>query len=207
MRLLILIVCLLMAEAIQARPVSYPGGWTVMEQHNRDKTSLHVHYSPTAKTSVGILGLHLRQKDTGLGAIQLNHLIKRWNKPASQANIYVKSGLGVAINEDLQRPAAFTGIALDWEDRRWFTSYENKLLEAGDIDRTFSQSARVGVAPYVAEFGSLHTWLMLQLDHTPGDRHPVTLTPLARFFYGPSLLEVGSDLTTGNIMLNFIQRF
>ena len=36
-----------------ARPVSYPGGWTVMQFNDAYKHSLHVHVSPTAKYSIG----------------------------------------------------------------------------------------------------------------------------------------------------------
>lgn len=188
-----------------ARPVSYPGGWTVMENHNDSTTSLHVHYSPTAKYSVGPVVMHMRDKDAALSGIQVNNLLKRWNNPDSQANFYLKSAVGVATNEETIRPAGFTGFATDWEDRRFFVSYENRVTGTG-IDNSFSQSARVGVAPYVAEYGGLHTWFMLEAEHTPGNKDDLNLTPLVRFFKGASLLEIGAPLN-GGVLINFIQRF
>lgn len=96
-------------------------------------------------------------------SLQVNNLVKRWNNPDSQANFYLKSGVGYAVTDGQteQSPAAFTGIATDWEDRRYFVSYENRFVHAGDVATKFSQNARVGITPYIGDFGDLHTWLMI----------------------------------------------
>ena len=194
------------AASAYARPVSYPGGWTTMAMHDADESSLHVHYSPNAYSSLGAKIINQDAGDINYQLVQYNRLLKRWNGPASQANVYLKSGVGVATQAGDAGGAAFSGFAADWETRRHFVSYETRLLGADGIDGQFKQSARVGVAPYVAEFGSLHTWLMLQVDHAPDAQDPVDVKPLVRFFKGTSLLEVGSSLR-GGMMVNFIQRF
>ena len=77
----------------------------------------------------------------------------------------------------------------------------------GNIISQFQQSARVGVAPYVAGYGNLHTWLMLQVTHTPefeGDE--VIATPLVRFFKGANLAEFGVS-SNKRFLFNFIARF
>lgn len=45
---------LLGAARAEARPVSYQGGWTVIEETDRQNTALLVHYSPTNRVSVGL---------------------------------------------------------------------------------------------------------------------------------------------------------
>lgn len=212
MRLIILTLCIAaITFQAEARPVSYPTGWTVMQNNNADMHSLHLHYSPTAKYSVGYKAEYWRKEDWQLHAVQLNYLAKRWNAPQSQANFYIKSGLGVAYSDyqtfdGKTEPAAFTGIALDWEDRRWFTSYENRLNYAGDIDKSFRQKARVGVAPYIGDYGDLHTWLMLEVEHQPEAEQEITVTPLVRLFKGEYLAEAGVS-SEGDVLLNWIIRF
>lgn len=196
----------LLPDISHARPVSYPGGWTVMEMLDKDEASLHIHYSPTATYSVGGKAIHFRESDMKMGAIQVNNLVKRWNMPAAQANIYIKSALGVADLDGSQSLSGFTGVSMDIEDRRFFASYENRFLSAGRFDKSFKESVRLGVAPYVAEYGALHTWAMVQVDHTPGEENMLDVKPLLRFFKGPSLLEVGSSLN-GGMTVNFVQRF
>lgn len=203
------IACL--ATPASARPVSYPGGWTFMTMNDADKYSVHMHYSPTINYSVGYKGEYDRGGDYSLHALQVNNLLKRWNKKDSQANLYLKSGVGVVYTDqgayDSETSgAAFTGLATDWEDRRYFVSYENRYLEAGALDDKFSQAARVGITPYIGDYGDLHTWLMLQVNHTPEAKDKVTVTPMVRFFKSVNLMEAGIS-NKGDLMFNWVMRY
>lgn len=190
-----------------ARPVSYPSGITLMQMNDMDSNSFHLHYSPTARYSIGYKGEYWREEQWQFHGLQINNLIKRWNKPTSQANFYLKSGIGLVFSdEDSAGISVFTGVALDWEDRRFFTSYENRLYEAGGIDRFFMQKARVGVAPYLGDYGDLHTWLMVQVDHNPEKDDPVSVTPLIRIFKSEYLAEIGVN-EDGDALINFVIRF
>ena len=202
---------LIIPNTADARPVSYPGGWTLMLMNDGDKNTAHIHYSPTAKTSVGYKFEHWRDKDFTLNAVQMNNLLKRWNEKDSQANLYLKSGLGVAYSDaddfDGETNAAgFTGIAADWENRRFFISYENRYTEAGEIDDFYQQSARVGWAPYEGDYGDVHTWLMLQVEHSPESKDNVTVTPLVRLFKDVHLLEAGMN-NRGEVLFNYVFRY
>ena len=194
-----------------SRPVSYTGGWTAMQKNERRAHSLHVHYSPTARYSIGYRAEYWRGEDWQFHGAQLNYLVKRRNAPYSQANFYLKGGLGTAyddlgIPESRPKPAAFADIALDWETRRYFTSYENRVYYSEDITKFFRQKARVGIAPYIGNYGDLHTWLMLQVNHITGHRDNVSFTPFVRFFKNQYLAEVGvSD--RGKILFNLTIRF
>lgn len=202
---------LIIPNISQARPVSYPGGWTSMFMNNGDMHSLHLHYSPSAKYSIGIRSAYHRDDEFWHNTLQMNNLLKRWNTKDSQANIYLKSGLGIAYSDagDFDGeidPAAFTGLAADWEDRRYFISYENRYIEAGDIHDGFQQTARVGIAPYIGDYGDFHTWLMLEVEHEPEDTDTLTVTPIVRLFKGVHLVETGiSD--QGDVLFNYIIRY
>ena len=192
----------------QARPVSYPDGWTVMQRNNGDFSSLHMHYSPTFQDSIGLYTEHNWGADYTFTGLQYNRLVKRWNEIGSQANLYFKAGAGQAdpFGDGDAELAGFIGLAADWETRRWFVSYENRAFDLG-FDQTFRQSARAGVAPYIGDFGDLHTWLMVQVDHQPESENPTTVTPLVRFFYGVQLLELGYTPETNEALANWIIRF
>jgi len=206
-RVLLISGCFVTAQAAEARPISYPGGTTVMLMNDGDQNSVHLDYTLTPKFSIGAFGEYWREEDFGMGGVQFNFLAKRWNKSDSQANFYLKGGIGMAYSDkgDFDHetePAGFAGLAIDWEDRRFLTAYENRYTQAGDIDDFYMQSARVGVAPYVGEFGDLHTWLMVQVDHKPEAEDPVTVTPLVRLFKGVHLVEAGMN-NHGEILFNW----
>ncbi|MCY4047724.1 MAG: hypothetical protein OXF42_06455 [Candidatus Dadabacteria bacterium] len=202
----ILATCLLPCEPATGRPVSYPGGWTVMQMHNRANTSVHLHYSPTARHSIGVRALHSREEDVFALMFQSNTLLGRVNRPGSQANLYLKWAAGAGFEDDKALPAAFAGVSADWETRRLFVRYENRAKALGKAGKSFTQSARVGIAPYLAEFGSLHTWLMLEVAHYPETGDEIEVTPVARFFKNALLAEVGYSIN-GKLTLNFIRRF
>lgn len=191
----------------QARPVSYPGGWTAMQMHDADATTLHLHYSPTVNYSVGYKAEYWRDGDWQFHGLQLNNLLKRWNMPGAQANAYLKTGLGAALKGDDQTAAGFAGLAADWETRRYFTSYENRYTEAGGaVEGFFMQKARLGIAPYIGDYGVLHTWLMLQVVHMPERDDPVTVTPMVRLFKDVYMAEFGIS-HRGDVMANMVIRF
>lgn len=209
-----LLVAALLATVVSpalARPVSYPDGWTVMQMNDSTSHSLHIHYSPTIHYSIGYKGEYFRDGEWQFHGVQYNTLLRRWNKPDSQANLYTKSALGFAYGNEgtfnhRAVGAGFAGIAADWEDRRLFTMYENRLSFAGSQMKEFSQKARIGIAPYIGNYGDLHTWLMVQLDHAPSAKHDILVTPLVRLFKGPMLVELGMN-NNGRALLNIVRRF
>ena len=194
-----------------SRPVSYPGGWTIMQKNEKSVHSLHVHYSPTARYSVGYRTEYWRDEGWQFHGVQLNYLVKRHNMPTSQANLYLKGGLGMAygdlgLPDGETQPAAFTDIAFDWESRRYFTSYETRAYYARDIDKFLRQKARVGIAPYLGDYDDVHSWLMLQVDHITGEGDRISFTPLVRMFKNEYLGEVGIS-NKGEVLFNLIIRF
>lgn len=206
-----LVTCIAASPPVWSRPVSYPGGITTIVTNNGNEHSALIHYSPTAKYSIGLKSEYRRQNQYSVTSIQMNNLIKRWNKKNSQANLYIKSGIGYADRnssqfKDQSSFAAFTGIAADWESRRWFSSYQNRYLEAGEVDDFFMQEARLGIAPYIADYGDLHTWLMLEVKHIPEGEDTFTLTPLIRFFKDVHLVEIGIS-NHRDALFNWIVRF
>ncbi len=192
-----------------ARPVSYPSGWTMMQKNNGDYSSLHVHYSPTFRDSIGLYSERNWQTDWHFTGVQYNRLVKRWNESNSQANLYFKAGIGQADpfgdGADIDA-AGFVGVAADWETRRWFVSYEGRAYDLG-FTQDARQSARIGLAPYLGDYGDLHTWLMLQVDNRPEAETPTVVTPLVRLFYDVQMLEIGYTPETEELLLNWIVRF
>ena len=85
-----------LAAPASARPVSYEGGWTLMQENNGMYSSLHAHYSPTATDSIGLYVEQNWDMDQTFTGLQYNRLVRRWNAPDSQGNLYLKLGAGAA---------------------------------------------------------------------------------------------------------------
>ena len=202
---------MLTCSVVQARPVSYTGGWTFIEVANRASTAGLVHYSPTHNFSVGLRHEWQRADDVKLTAIQPTLLVKRWFGREYQGNLYLTGGLGTAKGASpdnrASETASFVGVMADWETRTLFVSYEARFLEQGALGNHSMHTARFGWAPYAGDTGELHTWLMLEIDHREHFEDKTSVTPLLRFFKGPALLELGYNLTDPSPLVNFTYRF
>ncbi len=202
---------LCLATSALARPVSYPEAWTLIEETDRQTTSLWVHYTLNPKWSVGARSEWDRQEDYLFNGLQATYLAKRWFGENYQANLYGIGGVGVVhdLDDTAQRDGAagFVGALADWETRRLFTSYRLRYLDTDGPGDSFVQAARIGFAPYEGDTGDLHTWLMVEVDHRPNNQDEIGVTPLLRFFKGAALLEVGWSVTDDEPLANFTYRF
>jgi len=190
-----------------AKPISYVGGTMVMIENDETGHTASVDYTVTPRIAAAI---YLKRETHGeefttIGP-QINTLVKRWNLPDGQGNIFAMAGAGASIHHGASRFTAWTSVLADYETRRIFTSYEARVMHVRDIENSFWQRARVGVAPYLANYEDLNTWLMVQVDHHPDKNKATAVTPLVRLFYKTLLVEGGVS-TRGTVMFNLVQQF
>lgn len=205
-------ICVLVSQVVSySRLISYPEAWTLMQANNWELSRVYGHYSTSSKNSFGV-ALEKFQADEIFNCnFQWNHLLYRKNTRENQANLYLQSQAGLTFQEGSEFFNGRLFTSGDWESRRVYLSYSAgfRYDEGTGNDLTFHEVGRVGVAPYVAEYGNLHTWLMLQAEHHPesiDSKNTFVLTPLVRIFKGDYLVEFGVD-TNKKILFNWIIRF
>jgi len=85
------VVIMLLAISVSApafaRPVSYAGGWTLIETSNRASSAALLHYTPAYNYSVGARYEWIRGTDIRMQVIQPTYLAKRWFGKDYQANL------------------------------------------------------------------------------------------------------------------------
>lgn len=198
---------ILFPALLNAKPISYVGGTMAMVENDQTGYSASVDYTFTPRIAGAVYVKRETHGDefTTIGP-QVNFLVKRWNMPDGQGNIFTMTGVGTAVERDVAHIAAWTGLLADYETRRIFTSYEMRLMYAEGIEKSVWQRARVGFALYLANYEDLNTWIMLQVDHHPAKTETTTVTPLVRLFYKTLLVEGGVS-TRGKVMFNVVQQF
>jgi hypothetical protein len=189
-----------------ARPVAYPGGYSLMQHNDYVSNNLHLNYTITGKDTVGLMSEYERNQKFWLNTVQYTRVLGRWNQDDSQGNLYFTGGVGGAEVKDNFKSGGFAGIEADWESRRYYLYYKNSLTKIDGQNTWFRQTARVGVAPYIGGYNDLNTWFMLQLDHTPYMDKNFVVTPLIRVFKGAYLAEFGVS-TDKTILFNFMTFF
>ena len=214
---LLAVLCILcISFSSWGRPVSYKGGWTLMQMNKVDHQGLHLHYSPSAHWSIGYKGEYWPKEKWLLQGVQINWLVKRWNQDRSQANIYIKLFGGGAFLESQptqilgtkKHLAGFLGWAADWENRRIYTAYESRIYFVKAVNYVFNHELRLGVAPYLGDYGDLHTFFILAVEFTYDkmEKNGFLFIPMLRLFKGDYLMEIGMTHKK-NIILNTMIRF
>lgn len=197
------------APRASAHPVSYEGATQLMIEAGEDMQMFELYHSITASQAFGTHFLRLDGKgvERHLMGLQYNRLLKRWNLPDAQANIYAGIGAGAAHDRERDRwtPAAVAIWQADYETRRIYTAYEG-MAWVGDGFTHIGNSVAVGVAPYLAEFDELNTWLLLKARHVTEFDDKIEVMPMLRFFYRNLFLEVGATLD-GKPQVNFMIHF
>ena len=198
---------LLASQPSAAKPISYVGGTMLMVENDYTGNTVSLDYTFTPRFAAAFYAKHEIHGDqfTALGP-QLNTLIKRWNMPDGQGNIFAMTGAGIATGKTGDRFAGWSSVLADYETRRVFTSYEARFMYVPGVEHSLWQRARVGVAPYLANYDDLNTWLMIQVDHHPDKNGATTVTPLLRLFYKTFLVEGGVS-TKGDVMFNLVKQF
>ena len=171
----------------EARPISYSDGHTLMHFNDNMKESIYYHYSPSFKYSIGVEELNNKIFDRSETNLRFTYLVNRKNTKNSQRNFYFQSAVSTKNSNFIY------GVHGDWETRRYFIGFDYKEVK-NIIDYT-DKHIQLGLAPYLGEYGDLHTWLMVKTKKNSINNKQITY-PVVKFFKGNVLLELGYDKKT-----------
>ena len=169
---------------LDARPISYSGGSTLMAFSDNIKNSIYYHYSPSYKYSIGIEKINDKYFNNNHSYARFTYLIDRKNMQYSQRNLYFQSGISSKGFNDY-----FYGIHGDWETRRLFMGFGLKETEK-KIQDYLEQYYQIGIAPYIGDYGDFHTWILLKSKKNSLENKWSTY-PVLKFFKGNIFMEIG----------------
>jgi hypothetical protein len=205
--LLTILVTTLLSRDADAKPLSYVGGTMVMQENDETGQTLSVDYTFDPHFALGLYSKYeINQDEFWMAGPQLNTLLKRWNLPEGQGNLFLMAGGGEARQGSRTEPAAWLTLLGDYETRRLFFSYESRFMYARGIEKSVWQRAYAGFAPYLADYEQLNSWLLLRVDHHPAKHDHFVVTPVIRFFYKTIWLEAGYS-SNNHVMVNWTVQF
>ena len=185
---------------IEARPISYSGGTTLMFKSDNVSNSVYLHYSPTYKYSIGVEKVKNKFYDNNKNYLRLTYLLNRKNTFTSQRNLYFQSGVMPNNTENI-----FYGVHGDWETRKLFIGFGIKDIQSKYGMDYKDEYLQLGFAPYVGDYNDLHTWIMLKTKKNTLTNKASTY-PELKFFKGNALMKFGYGANT-NWDLHFMYRF
>jgi hypothetical protein len=199
---------ILFSSISSAHPVSYQGATGVMTWNQPFLTDIWTTYSFRNDMAIAARYMRMQMTDGEMRVYipQVDYLAKRWNELSYQGNIYVYGGYGGSHFQNQTGGVGMTGLEADIESRKYFLMGQYEGMYPARGPQFQHLEARVGIAPYEAEYEEVASWLMLQFQYHPALVKNYAITPLARFFYKNVLWETGVSLD-GDWLLNFMFHF
>ena len=197
----------------EAKPIAFANGTTVMAEYGAGTMEeVQIFYAPRHFYSVGGGYLALRSDIDGgsrdIRYARLNYLVKRWNREASQANVFAWGGLGSANASQAtdSRFAWTAGMQLDYETRRVYGSVKSELYESSYFSQRID-TLQLALAPYEHDYDGAATWVVVQGRRYTGEIFEGTeVAFLLRVFKGPVWIEAGAT-TDGKLQAMFMINF
>lgn len=184
-----LVVLLLLPFAAGAKPIAFQDGNTLMYEYGAGSMQeAQGFYAPRYWLSAGAGYLRLDADDDSFSRdityVRANYLVKRWNRPDAQGNVFVYGGVGGARGSDFEgtKFAENVGAQADYETRWLYGSikfdYQHSSAFAHRID-----TLQLGAAPYAHDYDDLATWFVFQArDYTGGLYDGIETAALLRLF-------------------------
>ena len=196
-----------------AKPIAFARGTTLMAEYGAGTMNeFQVFYAPRYWWSVGGGWTELMSgdgtKQRRITYVRTNLLVKRWNLPSAQANVFVWGGAGQATGNDFAGTelSRNVGFQVDYETRRVYSSFKSDLQESDHFSHRID-TLQLGCAPYEHDYDTLATWIVLQGRTYTGDLSDGTEKALlVRFFKGGTWVEVGATTdrkVQAMVMFNF----
>lgn len=208
----IMTVCGLLAGAIShAGPMGFEGSWMAMGDLGPNWRDVWTNYALTSRDAVGAGYLYMRSDDKSksreLTEATYTRLVKRWNQPSAQANIWFVTGLGALRGNDFEGTKfVYTpGLQADYETTRIHFGGTARLYRASGVKHDFL-SLRGGFSFYEAEYDETQPWLILEARHMQDLSDRVEFTPMLRLVNKRFFIEGGVS-NNRDVRFNFMYIF
>lgn len=183
---------LLSANTRAAALMGFEDSAMLMTEMGRYNQEWMLNYSPKVGQAFGVEVMRMSGKNEDATTITGAHytgLIKRWNFPAAQGNIWFNGSIGEA--HGLYDSLAYTpGIQLDYETTRVYFLAKARLIRALDM-RYDTAAVQAGFSFYESGFDDTQPWFVLEAKTMRNNSPSLQITPALRFINKNYFLEVG----------------
>jgi hypothetical protein len=192
-------------------PMGFKESWMSMGDVSPNWQEVFVNYALTARDAAGASALVMRSDDETktrqFTEAIYTRLIRRWNMPESQANIWFIGGIGNITGNDFSgsKTMASPGIQVDYETTRIYVAATARLYRAQGLNHDFA-SARAGFSFYEVDYDQTQPWFILEVRRMRGLTDKTEVTPMLRLIHNRYFVELGVN-NASQARMNFMYIF
>jgi hypothetical protein len=184
---------LLVSMQIQAAALmGFEESAMLMTEIGRYNQEWMLNYSPKVGHAFGVEVMRMsgRNEDaTTITGLQYTGLIKRWNFPSAQSNIWFNGSVGEASG--LHNGFAYTpSLQFDYETTRLYFLAKARLIR-GENMRYDTAVLQAGFSFYETDFDETQPWFVLEAKTMQNNAPSLQITPALRLINKNYFLEFG----------------
>jgi hypothetical protein len=155
-----------------------------------------VNHAVTPRDAFGAGGIWMRSDNKRItrefAEANYTRLVKRWNAPHSQGNLWFLAGAGPVRGNDFAgtRTMLAPGLSADWETTRLYVSGTARLYRAEGINHDYA-AVRAGFSFYEADYDQTQPWLVVEARRMRGLSDETEITPMLRLIHKRFFVELG----------------
>ena len=196
------LLAMLLSQPATAGPMGFDESFMAMGDFNNNWRETFINYAITPRDALGVSATYMRADDKSksrtLEEVTYTRLLKRWNAPHAQANLWFQGGIGalqgedklVGENRDFDKVMITPGVQFDYETTRIYFQAAHRLYRASDINHDYT-SLRAGFSFYESDYDKTQPWLILEASNMNGLSEKVEITPMLRLINKNFFVEAG----------------
>ncbi|MGV3573107.1 MAG: hypothetical protein ACO1PB_21135 [Ramlibacter sp.] len=201
----------LLGVQAQAAPMGFKESWMAMGDLSSNWREGFANYAFTARDAIGPSLLTMRSDDETksreLAEVAYTRLLKRWNLPHAQANVWFIGGFGAVRGNDFAgtRAMASPGLQVDYETTRFYAMAFTRLYRAEGINHDYA-AARLGFSFFEADYDEVQPWLVVEARRMRKLSDTTEITPMLRLIHSRYFVEAGVN-NARQLRFNFMYTF
>jgi hypothetical protein len=195
------------APAAHALPMASEGAVMAMADLNSGgERDLAVNYAVTGRDAFGVMvarwqepmlhaGLHAQHREREAAGLTYTRLVKRWNMPHAQANLWFVGSAGRARGEGWADERSYWSPAVmaDFETTRLYLGAGIEPMRGTGL-RHDALWVRAGFSFYEVDYEQVQPWFILEAKRTRyADEQRSVVTPTLRFIHRGLFVELGHN--------------
>ena len=194
----LLMISLLASLTAHAAPMGFKDSWMTMGDFSKTYRELTANYALTPRDAIGVTSTYMQTNNKSQSQINneltYTRLVKRWNMPEAQANIWFIGGVGETTGNYFSGTKATVspGIQADYETTRLYASANARIYIADGITNNIV-SARTGFSFYEANYDETQPWLIVEARRMSMVSDAYEVTPMLRLIHNRFFVEAGAN--------------
>ncbi len=182
----------LMMPAHAAALMGFEDSAMLMTEIGRYNQEWMLNYSPALGHAIGVEQMRMSGKGeqaTTITGVNYTGLIKRWNLPSAQANVWFNGSVGEA-NGQYDGFAYTPSLQFDVESTRLYFLAKARMIRAPQMNYD-TAAVQAGFSFYEAGFNDTQPWLVIEAKTMRNNDPTLQLTPALRLINKNYFLEFG----------------